>query len=378
MLLHRPTIDALSARNQAALRLFWLVLLLFGATLPASAETTPRQYVYNACNQLTDVTDAANPARTITFTYDANGNRETKTQGGVTTTNRWDARNRLREVSRGGAWVARYDYNSAGRRTFKEVSGPTPTAVRYVYDGPQLIGETNVIGNTLARHHYSADGRLLSLQRNGQHYFYLLDGLGTPIAMTSAEGLVVVRYRVDAWGNPVATVGDSANNFGFTGYPVDDETGLHNTCSALLILDWAAACCDQQAALRDARAGPLDVALEAPPYDQGGDHEDGSHRASDHKGPSSRYELIAQRRDRAAKVRLASFWPNPGCFSGDWHGHSVAHPVVGKGALPRHHDDSVADHAATRFRSYRLDQARFIEPEQQGQCERTICDGGLC
>lgn len=45
--------------------------------------------------------------------------------------------------------------------------------------------------------------------------------------MTSAEGLIVVRYRVDAWGNPIATVGDSANLFGFTGYPVDDETGLH-------------------------------------------------------------------------------------------------------------------------------------------------------
>lgn len=227
MLLHRPIIAASSSWNQAALRLCWLVLLLFGATLSASAKTSTRQYVYNARNQLTDATDAANPARTVTFTYDANGNRETKTQGGVTTNYRWDARNRLREVSRGGAWVARYDYNNAGQRTFKKVRGPTPTAVRYVQDGPRLIAETNVIGNTLARHHYSADGRLLSLQRNGQHYFYLPDGLGTPIAMTSAEGLVVVRYRIDAWGNPIATVGDSANNFGFTGYPVDDETGLH-------------------------------------------------------------------------------------------------------------------------------------------------------
>lgn len=217
----------MSCRNETALRLIWLVLLLFGATLSASAATSTRQYIYNARNQLTDVTDAAKPARNVTFTYDANGNRETKTQAGVTTTYRWDARNRLREVLRGGAWVARYDYNGAGQRTFKEVSGPTPTAVRYVYDGPQLIAETNVIGNILARYHYSADGRLLAMQRNSQHFFYLLDGLGTPIAMTSAEGLVVVRYRVDAWGNPVATVGDSANIFGFTGYPVDDETGLH-------------------------------------------------------------------------------------------------------------------------------------------------------
>lgn len=209
------------------MRLFWLFLLLLAIALPATAETTSRQYVYNARNQLTDVIDATNSARNVAFTYDANGNRETKTQGGVTTIYRWDARNRLVEVSRGGAWVAKYEYNSAGQRTRKDVNGPAPTAVRYIYDGPHLIAETNVIGNTLARYYYSDAGRLLAMERAGQRYSYLLDGLGTPIAMTSAEGLIVVRYRVDAWGNPVATVGDSANIFGFTGYPVDDETGLY-------------------------------------------------------------------------------------------------------------------------------------------------------
>lgn len=208
------------------MRLVYCLLLTWLLALPAAADSS-RSFVYNARNQLTDVTDAANPSRNITFTYDANGNRETKAQGGITTTYRWDARDRLVEVLRGGVWVARYEYNARGQRTRKDVNGPSPTTVRYVYDGPHLIAETNVIGNTLAKYHYSASGRLMSMERAGQHYFYLLDGLGTPIAMTSAEGLIVVRYRVDAWGNPVATVGDSANIFGFTGYPVDDETGLH-------------------------------------------------------------------------------------------------------------------------------------------------------
>lgn len=209
------------------MRLAFLLVLTWLLALPALAAERTRSFVYNARNQLTDVVDATDPARSIQFTYDANGNRQTKTQAGTTTTYRWDARDRLIEVLRDGVWVARYDYNAAGQRTYKEVNGPSPTAVRYVYDGPLLIAETNVIGNSLAKYHYSASGRLLSMERAGQHYFYLLDGLGTPIAMTSAEGLIVVRYRVDAWGNPVATVGDSANIFGFTGYPVDDETGLH-------------------------------------------------------------------------------------------------------------------------------------------------------
>lgn len=42
----------------------------------------------------------------------------------------------------------------------------------------------------------------------------------------AADGTVVSRYRVDAWGNPLASVGTVANPFGYTGYPIDDESGL--------------------------------------------------------------------------------------------------------------------------------------------------------
>jgi RHS repeat-associated protein len=211
----------------AFMRFFWLFVLALVAALPAAASASTRQLIYNARNQLTDVVDAANPTRGITFTYDANGNRESKTQDGVTTAYRWDARNRLIQVERGGVWVARYEYNSADQRIRKDVNGSPGATVRYVYDGALLIAETNVIGNTLVRYHFDVRGRLFAMERNGQRYFYLLDALGTPRAMTSLEGLVVVRYGVDAWGNQTATVGDSANIFGFTGYPVDDETGLY-------------------------------------------------------------------------------------------------------------------------------------------------------
>ena len=80
-----------------------------------------------------------------------------------------------------------------------------------------------MLGNTLAT--YTGEGRLLSRRRGGQSYFYLLDALGTPIGMMRADVVIVTRYRVDSWGNPVATVGDVTNIFGFTGYPIDNETG---------------------------------------------------------------------------------------------------------------------------------------------------------
>ncbi|WP_257385050.1 RHS repeat domain-containing protein [Tahibacter caeni] len=212
------------------MRLLWLALFLTAfASLSAVAATTPtvRTYEYNARNQLTAINDSTNPERNVVFTYDENGNRQTKTQGGAVTAYLWDARGRLIEVKRDGTPVARYGYNAAGQRTHKELFGPNATLVRYVYDGPRLIEETNVLGNSLARYDYSADGRLLSMRRNGQVYQYLLDALGTPIAILRTDGQVVSRFKVDAWGNPIATVSTVKSPFGFTGYVVDDETGLH-------------------------------------------------------------------------------------------------------------------------------------------------------
>ena len=204
-----------------------LLLLAFGVNSGAATDPTTRTYRYNPRNQLEAVTDISHPERNVTFTYDANGNRLSKTQGGVITTYGWDARDRLLWVKRGGSLVARYDYDAYGRRIEKELFGPHASLTQYVSDGPRIIAETNVLGNTLAKYTYTAEGRLLSMQRGGQSYFYLLDALGTPVSMIRADGVIVTRYRIDAWGNPIATVGDVANLFGFTGYPVDDETGLY-------------------------------------------------------------------------------------------------------------------------------------------------------
>lgn len=216
------------------MRQFLQVLLLtVSASLHnlANAATIPttRVYEYNARNQLESIVDSAQPQRNVSFTYDANGNRTTKTQGSVVTTYKWDARDRLIEVLRDGVWVAKYAYHPNGLRREKLLNGPNATGTRYQYDGSRLIAETNVIGNTVATYHYSAAGRLIGITRAGttpQHFSYLLDGLGTPIALMAADGATVWRMRVDAWGNPVATVGSIVGSIGYTGYPIDDETGL--------------------------------------------------------------------------------------------------------------------------------------------------------
>src|SRR5581483_6596569 len=68
--------------------------------------------------------------------------------------------------------------------------------------------------------------RLLSLNhRTEGRSFYLFDALGSPVALTAADGSTRARYRLDAWGNTRSEAGSSWNRFSFTGYE-KDESGL--------------------------------------------------------------------------------------------------------------------------------------------------------
>jgi hypothetical protein len=62
-----------------------LLVLGLSATTAAATGPTTRTYRYGPHNQIEAVTDSAHPERNVAFTNDANGNRLSKTQGGVTT-----------------------------------------------------------------------------------------------------------------------------------------------------------------------------------------------------------------------------------------------------------------------------------------------------
>jgi RHS repeat-associated protein len=138
-----------------------------------------------------------------------------------------------------------FDYQSDGLRIAKH-QGNAET--RYQYDQQSLLAETNAIGNTLTRYHYS-DTQLLSRTEAGStpvQRHYLLDALGSPIALLTQQGAVSSRTRYDAWGQIVSqqdqnglvthpnTDGAYAElpsadqqPIGFTGYIKDVESGLY-------------------------------------------------------------------------------------------------------------------------------------------------------
>ena len=127
------------------------------------------------------------PGSTLTFTYDADGNRITKTVNGTTTT--------------------------------------------YTYVDGRVTHETN--GTDTIHYRYDTNGTLLSMNLNGTEYYYLYNGQRDVIGLYNANGNVAVEYTYDAWGKPLTTTGSLASTVGaknpyrYRGYRYDTESGLY-------------------------------------------------------------------------------------------------------------------------------------------------------
>ncbi|WP_343066739.1 RHS repeat-associated core domain-containing protein [Dissulfurirhabdus thermomarina] len=67
----------------------------------------------------------------------------------------------------------------------------------------------------------------MALEQGGRAYFYHLDGLGTPLALTDAEGRQAVRYDYAAFGARRRHGGRVRQALVFPGQYYDEETGLH-------------------------------------------------------------------------------------------------------------------------------------------------------
>jgi RHS repeat-associated protein len=180
-------------------------------------------YVYDESNQLTSTPLTG-------FSYDANGNTLSTTEGSGTTNYTWDFENRLTSVSLPGGGVVSFQYDSFGRRIRKVSASGTSV---YVYDGDNQIEELNSSGGVVARY---AQGlgidEPLALYRSGKKYYYHADGLGSVVAMTDNHGTPKASYTYDAFGDyvqpePPPPPSSVTNPFRYTGRELDPETGLY-------------------------------------------------------------------------------------------------------------------------------------------------------
>jgi RHS repeat-associated protein len=68
---------------------------------------------------------------------------------------------------------------------------------------------------------------LVSENRGGVKSFYLVDGLGSTRALTDSSGAVSDRYIYDAYGNLIASSGNTENSYRFAGEQFDKNLGQY-------------------------------------------------------------------------------------------------------------------------------------------------------
>jgi RHS repeat-associated protein len=115
-------------------------------------------------------------------------------------------------------------YNSDGLRVSKTVGNNT---VKYRWDGATLLAEEHAT-YTLT---FLYDGdTLIGFNYGGNNYYYGIDNLGVIHYVYNEAGTVVVTYTYDAWGNTISASGNSTlisvNPIRYKSYYYDSETGL--------------------------------------------------------------------------------------------------------------------------------------------------------
>jgi RHS repeat-associated protein len=167
-----------------------------------------------------DVTGAG-----ATYTYDANGNLATKTEGSDNWVYTWNAENQLTKVEKNGVEVARFAYDPTGRRVERMVAGETHT---YTYDVIDVLREQVSAGGETATNlylHGNLSDQPLLRESGGTTHFYHLDGLWSVVAETDATGSLEEHYTYDAWGRASHSFPDAG--FSFTSREWGPEINLY-------------------------------------------------------------------------------------------------------------------------------------------------------
>ena len=135
----------------------------------------------------------------------------------------------LTTAEKGGTTLS-YTYDSEGIRTSKTVGS---TTTKYLLNGTQILAQrTN--GKTLY-FFYDQQGNRVGMADSSNHfYYYIYNVQGDVIALAdAATGKLVGTYTYDAWGKVLSVNDTTANSVGtqnpfrYRGYYYDSETGLY-------------------------------------------------------------------------------------------------------------------------------------------------------
>lgn len=161
------------------------------------------------------------------YTYTANGELLTKTQGSATVRYEYDVQGNLRKVTLADGTVIEYLIDAANRRIGKKING---TLVQgFIYgSGIAPLAETNGSGAVVSTFTYGTHGNVPDVMvRGGQTYRFVTDHLGSVRWVVNAEtGLVAQRIDYDVFGRVTLDTASGYQPFGFAGGFYEDRTEL--------------------------------------------------------------------------------------------------------------------------------------------------------
>jgi len=185
-------------------------------------DSNTTNYTYNSNNRLT-------AAGSVTYGYDDNGNQTSKTEGGNTTNYSYNYENKLTTITYPSGDRSTYKYYGDGKR-YEVQSSTASTAVRYVYDGANILYEYETTGSTVARYTFGLgidEPIKIYVVADFQSAWYHFDGLGSVTKMTNSSQGVINSYTYDAWGEQVSRTVTLAQPFTYTSREYDSTADLY-------------------------------------------------------------------------------------------------------------------------------------------------------
>lgn len=164
---------------------------------------------------------------TATYTYTANGELATKTEGGQTTTYNYDVVGNLISVTLSDGTLIEYVIDGRNRRVGKKVNGVLTKAWLYK-DSLNPIAELDGAGNVVSRFVYGSRFNVPDFViKSGVTYRIVSDHLGSPRqVINTSDGTVAQQLDYDEWGNVTVDTNPGFIPFGFAGGIYDQDTKL--------------------------------------------------------------------------------------------------------------------------------------------------------
>jgi len=203
-------------------------------TSASNGVTTTYGYSASVPNELQTLAVPGQATRHYGYDQSGDTTRITSTAG-ISTGLQYDSRARLAGVTLAGGTRVSQTYNAAGQRAHYTVtkSGQPTLTETFSYRGDAL-GQAVVVSGTKAytdTYLYGVNNAPLELlrQQGGttSRYWYVVDGRGNVVALTSITGTVVDRYAYDLWGAPTATSESVPQPFRYAGYWYDAAPGWY-------------------------------------------------------------------------------------------------------------------------------------------------------